>query len=603
MEPASSTPDRLIGQVEDGACVRDAFADDGPSYSVEAPPPPGTWGLFEIRDGRAHPAGEPLAAPGSALADLYALAARRRLSPLHPPEVMAEAAAVAAAPGIDDPTLEDLTGLPFVTIDEPHSRDLDQAVFVERRDGGFKVWYAIADPAWSVRPGTALFAEALRRGSTYYLPGLVIPMLPRQLSEGTISINPDVDRRSMVFEVDLAADGSVVETRIRRARVRSRLKTSYDAVQDFFDGGAPPAGDPRIAASMELLREVGTLRMELAEARDVVAFQRREIAVSLSGAEGLRFVAMADPRNDVDRYSEQISLLCNVEGARFLREGDAEDDEVQPIYRVHDPPEPQRLAELAEQIAALVRLHGLDEATWGWRRGHRSLASYLEALPASDSAQSGPAARLARAVHRQAMLTSGRSVFATAPGAHFGVGSDVYGRFTAPMREIVGVFLHKETWEKLFGKTWTPPPPWDDDERLREQVIEAANRSRQTQKTLDDEANRRVLDQLFGDDLASTRDDRPARRGTVLGISHTKVYVGLDEPPIDVKVYADHVARQLGGVRVGQGRDGMTLRRLDDGARLWAVGDEVRLRVRGRDEERDRWDLELLPADGRAVGR
>jgi ribonuclease R len=195
------------------------------------------------------------------------------------------------------------------------------------------------------------------------------------------------------------------------------------------------------------------------------------------------------------------------------------------------------------------------------------------------------------------MLTSGRSVFATAPGAHYGVGSDVYGRFTAPMREIVGVYMHKETWEKLFGKTWTPPPPWDDDERLREQVIEAANQSHTTQKTLDNEANRRVLDQLFGDDLASTLADRPARPGTVLGISHAKVYVGLDEPPIDVKVYTDHVARQL-GIRVGQGRDGMTLRRLDTGARLYTVGDEVRLRVRGHDAERDRWDLELLAPPG-----
>lgn len=583
----ASPPRRLIGPVDDDGRVRDAFADDATAPVLERPAPPGTWGLFELRDGRAARVGEPLAEAGSALADLYALAARRGLSPLHPPEVMAEAAAVAADPGIDDPALEDLTALPFATIDEAHSRDLDQAVFVERRRRGYTVWYAIADPAWSVRPGTALFAEALRRGSTYYLPGLVIPMLPRELSEGTVSINPDVDRRSMVFEVDLAADGSVETTRIRRARVRSRLKTSYDAVQDFLDGRAPLPGDERIAGSMELLREVGTLRMELAEARDVIAFRRREIAVSLAGAKGLRFVAMADPRNDVERYSEQISLLANVEGARFLGRGDTADDEVQPIYRVHDPPAPERLADLARQIATLVRVHGLDEARWGWRPGRRSLASYLESLP-----EDGPAGRLARAVHRQAMLTGGRSVFATAPGAHFGVGSDVYGRFTAPMREIVGVYLHKETWEKLFGKTWTPPPPWDDDERLREQVIEAANHSRQTQKALDNEANRRVLDQLFGDDLASAREDRPRRRGTVLGISRSKVYVGLDEPPIDVKVYVDHVARQL-GARVGQGRDRMTLRRLDDGRELCAVGDEVRLRVRGRDEERDRWDLEL----------
>lgn len=580
----------LIGLVGDDRRVRDAFDADAETFDVETEAPAGTWGLLHGLKGHGSLEYVPIAAPGSALAGVYALAAKRGLSPFHPPEVVDEAAEVVADPGISDRALESLTRLPFVTIDEDRSRDLDQALFVERRGRGFKVWYAIADPSWSVRPGTALFAEALRRGATYYLPGLVVPMLPRVLSEGVISLNPQVDRRALVFEVDLEADGTVAGTRIRRGRVKSRLKTSYDAVQDFLDGrGRLPGASAQIRRSLELLREVGTLRRELAEAHDVISFQRHEIAVSVSGADGLRYVAMADPRNDVERYNEQISLLCNVEGARFLHESGAGDG-VQPIYRVHGAPTPESLAALAEEIEALVRVRGLDESRWRWRRGEQSLASYLESLPAS-----GREARLARAVNRQAMLTGGRSGFAAAPSAHYGVGAEVYARFTAPMREVVGVFLHKETWEKLHGKTGTaPPPPWDDDERLREQVIEAANRARQTQRELDGEVNRRVLDQLFGDDFSSALERRPARRGTVLGISQSKVHVGLDDPPIDVKVYHRHIAAQL-AARVGQGDDRVTLRRLDGGERLQSIGDEVRLRVRGRDEEHDRWELELLP--------
>ena len=407
----------------------------------------------------------------------------------------------------------------------------------------------------------------------------------------------------MVFEVDLDAGGEVVASRMRRARVRSRVKTSYEAVQAFFDGCAPvpggpepgspePEGAPAIAESLELLRQVGALRMARAEAHGVVAFRRREIAVSLAGAEGLRFVSMADPRNDVERYNEQISLLCNVEGARFLLRGDTAGDHVQPIYRVHEPPAPERLDQLADQIAALVRLHRLDAGRWGWRREDRSLASYLRRLPAAGSGAADREVRLARAVHRQAMLAGSRSLFATAPGIHYGVGADVYSRFTAPMREIVGIFVHKETWEKLGSRHRPAPAGWDDDERLRQQVIEAANRARQTQRELDREANRMVLDQLFGDDLGRPLAQRPARRGTVLGISRSKVHVGLDDPPIDVKVYLYHLAEQR-GERLVQGRDGMTLRRLD-GTRLQATGDEVLLSVRGHDEARDRWDLELL---------
>ena len=293
VERLSSPPARFIGIVGESDEVHDAFA-DGERLRLSTPLAAGSWGSFVISGGRAVPNGPVLAAPGSALADLYALAADRRLSPLHPPEVISETAAVIADPGIDDPTLEDLTRLPFVTIDEVHSRDLDQALFVERRGDGYAVWYAIADPAWCVRPGTALFAEALRRGATYYLPGLVIPMLPRQLSEDTVSLNPRVDRRAMVFEVALDRDGRVEQTRIHRARVRSRLKTAYDLVQAFLDGeaanpgGEVPGQGAEIAGSLELLAEVGKLRIELAEARHVVSFRRREIAVSLAGRDRQR---------------------------------------------------------------------------------------------------------------------------------------------------------------------------------------------------------------------------------------------------------------------------------------------------------------------------
>ena len=587
----TSPAPRFIGRVEAANQIRDAFGNCA-GLSLAAAFPEGSWLRFRREGDRAVADGPPLADPGSALADLYDLAAKRGLSPIHSPAVMAEAAAAVADPGVDDPSLEDLTELAFITIDEVYSRDLDQALFLERRArSGFKVWYAIADPAWCVQPGSALFAEALARGATYYLPGLVIPMLPKELSEGTVSINPEVDRRAMVFEVDLDAEGRVERTRIRRARVRSRVKTSYDAVQAYYDGDAQlPGGTTgelaaRIAASLEVLAEVGNLRRARAEARGVVHFRRREVATHLSG---LRFVALADPRNDVERYNEQISLLCNVEGARFLMRGDASDDGVQPIFRIHDPPAAERLDDLSRLIGALVRRHRLDPERWDWRPGRRSLADYLHSLP-----NTGSEARLARSIHRQAMLTGGRSQFATAPGMHFGVGAEVYGRFTAPMREIVGIFAHKEAWEKLDGQSASgSASAVQDDERLREQVVKVANQSRQTQRELDREVNRRVLDQLFSDDLAQSPERRPRRRGTMMGISRSKVHVTLDEPPIDVKVYIHDLRRRFGR-QLGQGRDRVTLRRGD--VRLHTIGDEIEVRVTGRDRERDRWALELLP--------
>src|SRR5262245_54480935 len=98
-----------------------------------------------------------------------------------PPAVEAEVDAYLAAPGLDDPALADRGAIPFVTIDGPGTRDLDQAVHVEAAGAGFRLRYAIADASYYVRPGTALFDEALRRGASFYLPGMSVPMLPRAL--------------------------------------------------------------------------------------------------------------------------------------------------------------------------------------------------------------------------------------------------------------------------------------------------------------------------------------------------------------------------------------------------------------------------------------
>ena len=87
----------------------------------------------------------------------------------HSNKAMSEADHWLANPGHDDPTLDDLTALPFVTIDNPDSRDLDQALYIEETADGYRLRYALADAAYYVRPGSALFDEALQRGAIFYL--------------------------------------------------------------------------------------------------------------------------------------------------------------------------------------------------------------------------------------------------------------------------------------------------------------------------------------------------------------------------------------------------------------------------------------------------
>jgi ribonuclease R len=535
-----------------------------------------------VREEDGWRAREILASKKSALAKMFLLAAEHALDPIFPVAVDKEVQALLADPGIDDPALEDLTHLPFVTIDGPGTRDLDQAMYIEPRDGGGGVvWYALADPAWCVKPGTALFEESLRRGASFYLPGLCVPMLPRALSEGITSLNEKSLRRAVVFEMSVDESGECIQTEVSRARVRSCAQLTFRQVQRFLDEQTP-LPDRAAEPSVKLLRGVGRARMRRAEQRNVIHYRRSEVEVKLSG--GLRFVIDLEPRSSVEKYNEQLSLMCNVEGARLLRDGDETDDNVQPIYRVHASPDHRRYEKLEGLLEAIATRHGLDGEQWSWRRkDERSLADFLAALP-----MEGSAGRIASAIHRQAVLTNVRSVFSDQPSGHHGVGADVYARFSAPMHELVGVFLHKELFEKLSdgGSAATK------DDELRERIISRANESKALQKRLTKEANRIVIDEIFEADRQLARDERPARAGTVMGLTPTKAHILLDDPRIEVKVYTRHQA-DVGGGKVVMSDDGAAILHIEGNTEreLCRIGDEVHVAVHDRDNRGDRWML------------
>jgi ribonuclease R len=517
-------------------------------------------------------------------APIQAILEQEGLDPTFAPEVMAEAEAFVADPGLDDPALEDQEAIPYVTIDGENTRDLDQALYLAKDGDGYRILYAIADAAYYVRPGTALFAEALRRGTSFYLPGLSVPMLPRPLSEGAVSLNANVARRALVFDMCVDKAGLCRSTTMRRARIRSRAKLTFEQVQTLLDDPTvSPLAGQEYAASLALLPVVGKLRQMEAAARQVIRFHREELSVGLSGD---AFTVIARVRHDVEKYNEQISLLCNAEGGRVLCDAVGEDTSyaAQAIYRVHPAPPPERLVELEAQLAELAALHQLDDR-WQWHP-ERALAEWVEALPllATDARLQ----RIARAVERQAVMVNVRSVFSAEPGQHFGVGVEPYARFSAPMREIVGCFVHKEAVEALGMQ---PRAPAAEDAALRDQVMDAANGARERQRRLTDLTNRRVLDQIFAPDLARPRAERPVRGGTIMGVASSKIYVTLDEPPVDVKLYAADAGRALGGVWLTL-TPGKSALAGPDGVPLFTIGDPIALRLVRRDEGRDRWVFE-----------
>jgi ribonuclease R len=511
----------------------------------------------------------------------------------YPPAVEAEVAALVRASGTDDPRLADLTGLPFVTIDGPGARDLDQALHITRgRAGrGYVVRYALADAAWFVRPGSALFVEALRRGTSYYLPGFAVPMLPRALSEGIVSLGPGVVRRALVFVMRLDDDGRSHGTRLVRARIRSRAQLTYEAVEELHEAPArsPLAAQP-FTETLLLLREVGERRRALARARNVVDYDREGADIRVSPDEDGTWTFVRAPRDAASRWNEQVSLLCNSEGGRFLVAGRT--PRIQPVFRVHDPPGAAALRSLERVVRGALAAHGLDAERLGWRRRGpggapgEPLAEFLVRLRAS-----GADGGLVAAIERQALVINQRASYAAQPGAHYAIGVRPYARFSAPMREIVGIFTHKEALEELGLEPDAGPAV---DEPLREAVIAAANRARDVQRALEKGVERLALDDRFVGEAALPRERRPEHHGTVLGLAPTRLYLRLADPPLELKVYTEDVARSAGGpVRLTP--DEVALARADGGPRF-ALGDAALVRCEGFDPARDRWRFSLRPA-------
>lgn len=514
-----------------------------------------------------------------ARAALERIASELELSIPFSEQELAETRQLLAEPGLADPALVDRTNLPFCTIDGPTSKDLDQAFHASpRAGGGYVVRYAIADAAHFVPIQSALFEGAMARGASYYFPGFSLPMLPRELSEGLVSLNPDVIRRAVVFEMTLDDDGELVETRLERARIRSRAKLAFGDVQAFYDD---PAGSPirgsELAESLALLREVGEKRIALATASDVVRYRRREVDVKIAG-DSMGFVVLDAVRDRVELYNEQISILCNREAGRLLAEHPA--PHLQPIYRVHPAPEAANVTGFFELAKATVAAHGLPDDLAP--RPGEPVATYLRRLP-----NDGPSLRVGRAIERQALLINVRSAFATEPDKHYGVGAEVYARASSPMREVVGVFLHKELIEMVAGMG----ADTEVDVALRARVVDAANRGRERQRRVNDLVNRLVLDRLFSLDLEA---GAPPRRGTVMGITSSKVHVELDEPGLDVKVYLRDLGKTRGGAWLAADERGTTLRVRDTGQVVCRLGDEVGLVLRGKDVAHDRWRLDLV---------
>jgi exoribonuclease R len=222
-----------------------------------------------------------------------------------PPAVETEAYNAAEALALRP---DDVVDLPFLTIDPPGSMDLDQAMHLERHNGGYRVRYAIADVASFVSPGGAIDIEARLRGETLYSPDTRTPLHPPSLSEGAASLLPGELRRALLWTIDLDGSGEERAVDVRRAVVRSVDRLDYVGAQAAIDGGT---SDERL----NLLAEVGELRKKQEIERGGISLPIPEQEIVEEDGHFRLGYRVPLP---VESWNEQMSLLTGMSAAALM---------------------------------------------------------------------------------------------------------------------------------------------------------------------------------------------------------------------------------------------------------------------------------------------
>ncbi len=324
------------------------------------------------------------------------------------PEVLADAQRCVAAPDLPD---RELLDLPFVTIDPEGSMDLDQALCLQARGNGFRVYYAIADVAAFVRPGSATDVETRRRGATVYAPHRRIPLHPTVLSEQAASLLPDGARPAMVWQIDVDGDGVTTAARVRRAMVRSRGRYSYRQVHDDLRAGR---GDEPFV----LLARLGPVLQEAQRRRGGATLRIPDQEIeAVEGGYTLRY----RPLLPVEEWNAQISLLAGRAAADLMVDAGVG------LLRTLPAPEERSLQRFRRQAEVLA-------VDWPAGIGYGQL---LADLDPDDPAQ-------------LALLHDSGSLFRGAGYTAFTAGApaertqaaiaDEYAHVTAPLRRLVDRF-------------------------------------------------------------------------------------------------------------------------------------------------------------------
>lgn len=369
---------------------------------------------------------EVLGAPGNNDTEMNAIMAEYELPVKFPPNVLKAAEKI----GMDIPEKEiarrrDFREVVTFTIDPRDAKDFDDALSVRKlKDGLWEVGVHIADVSFYVTPDTVLDKEAYARATSVYLVDRTIPMLPEKLSNGVCSLRPDEEKLCFSAVFRLNEEAQVLEEWFGRTVIRSNRRFTYEEAQEIIEGAE---GDYK----QEILT-LNRLAQKLREARfknGAIDFDRVEVKFDLD-EKGKPLGVYFKQSKEANKLIEEFMLLANKKVAEKI--GNVKDKSKAKtfVYRIHDKPLDDKLAEFNRFVAKFG--YGLK------LNSRKALTSSMNKL--MQEVKERPEQNL---IETLAVRTMAKAVYSTVNVGHYGLAFDYYTHFTSPIRRYPDVMVHR----------------------------------------------------------------------------------------------------------------------------------------------------------------
>lgn len=304
-----------------------------------------------------------------------------------------------------------------ITIDGEDAKDLDDAVYMESLNNGYRLYVHIADVSHYVPSGSIIDQSALERSSSIYMVDRVVPMLPKELSNGICSLHPGVDRLTITCQMDLTHQGEVIDYNIYESVIRSRQRLSYKQINNQEDLGE---FETMVEMMLDCARRLNYNR----EQAGSIDFDSDETEFLVDN-DGNVLDIFKRERGESETMIEAFMVKANEVVAQHCKF-----QSIPVLYRVHEEPQKERLQELSHTLRIL-----------GYKmRGNLEDVHPKTLQKALDYFHDKPEYPV---VSRLVLRTMSKARYSEIPIGHFGLALEDYTHFTSPIRRYPDLLLHQ----------------------------------------------------------------------------------------------------------------------------------------------------------------